>query len=302
MKADFDALVEQAMAEGHYRQMRPVVEKELLHYDILFALDQGGFLDRLTFQGGTALRLCHGAPRFSEDLDFTGGRDFDAGMLAGMADSVRTLISGRYGLDLEVKTPKREGDTGTDDIKVNRWQISIVTAPARPDLPRQKIRIEVVNIPAYTSTPMALRRNYAALPDGYGDTLIQTETLREIMADKLVSLVVTERYIRYRDIWDLRWLSQQGASPDGVLLRNKLTDYHVNAYPDRLARFRQRLPEVIHDKAFRDSMIRFLPADVIGRTFDREGFLPFLAQETDRLLSSAEAALAGDSRDEPFRI
>lgn len=302
MQADFHALVEQAMAEGHFRQMRPVIEKELLHYDILFALDRHGFLDRLTFQGGTALRLCHGAPRFSEDLDFAGGHDFDADMLAGMADSVRATISGRYGLDIEVKTPKREEDAGSDGIRVNRWQLSVVTAPARPDLPRQKIRIEVVNIPAYTREPLALRRNYAALPDGYGDTLIQTETLREIMADKLVSLVVTERYVRYRDIWDLRWLSQHGASPDGVLLNNKLADYRVEGYAGKLARFRQRLPAIIHDKAFRDSMIRFLPADVIGRTFDREGFLPFLEQETDRLLSLSDDALDGNTRDESFRI
>ncbi|HET6629122.1 MAG TPA: nucleotidyl transferase AbiEii/AbiGii toxin family protein, partial [Woeseiaceae bacterium] len=46
---------------------RPVVEKELLHYDILFALDTEGLLDPLTFQGGTSLRLCYGAQRFSED-------------------------------------------------------------------------------------------------------------------------------------------------------------------------------------------------------------------------------------------
>jgi len=302
MKADFDALVEQAMAEGDYHLMRPVVEKELLHYDILFALDQGGYLDRLTFQGGTALRLCHGAPRFSEDLDFAGGHHFDADTLSDMAGSIKALIGGRYGLDLEVKTPQRDRDTGTDDIKVNRWQLSVVTAPARPDLPPQKIRIAVVNIPAYTGEAMALRRNYAALPDGYGDTLVRTETLREIMSDKLVSLVVTERYIRYRDIWDLRWLSQQGASLDGQLLRNKLVDYRVDAYPEKLARFRQRLPGIIHDKAFRDSMIRFLPADVIARTFDREGFLPFLEGETDRLLALAEQSLSGEIRDEPFRI
>ena len=38
MKADFGKLVEQAMRKGR-EGLRPVVEKELLHYDILFALD-----------------------------------------------------------------------------------------------------------------------------------------------------------------------------------------------------------------------------------------------------------------------
>ena len=45
--------------------------KEILHYDILAAMRRAGFLDRLAFHGGTALRLCCGAERLSEDLDFS---------------------------------------------------------------------------------------------------------------------------------------------------------------------------------------------------------------------------------------
>ncbi len=66
--ADFTSMVELAMAAPGRSHMRPVIEKELLHYDILFTLDKDNLLDRLTFQGGTSLRLCHGSPRFSEDL------------------------------------------------------------------------------------------------------------------------------------------------------------------------------------------------------------------------------------------
>jgi predicted nucleotidyltransferase component of viral defense system len=74
--ANFAALVDKAMILSGRGHMRPVIEKELLHYDILFSLDKEGLLDILTFQGGTSLRLCYGAPRFSEHLDFAGGRDF----------------------------------------------------------------------------------------------------------------------------------------------------------------------------------------------------------------------------------
>ncbi|MBS1270838.1 MAG: hypothetical protein MAG794_01806 [Gammaproteobacteria bacterium] len=302
MKADFHGLVERAMEEGGYRLMRPVIEKELLHYDVLFALDQGGFLDRLTFQGGTALRLCYDAPRFSEDLDFVGGRHFSAGDLSGMADCIYGFVSRRYGLEVKVKAPKPDPGRALEGVEVNRWRINVITAPARPDLPQQKIRIEVVNIPAYTGEPMALRRNYAALPDGYADMLISTETLSEIMADKLVALIATKSHVRYRDIWDLRWLSQQGANPEGKLLCHKLEDYRVNDYPGRLEHFRRHLPDIVHDKAFRDSMVRFLPTDVVDRTFDRTGFLPFLERETDRLLTQAAQLLAGDHGDEPFQI
>lgn len=40
----------------------PVVEKELLHYRILSAMQDGGFFGPIVFQGGTSLRLCHGSP------------------------------------------------------------------------------------------------------------------------------------------------------------------------------------------------------------------------------------------------
>src|SRR3546814_12987594 len=76
MKESFNDIVEQAMRIPGRAHMRPVIEKELLHYDILFALSQAKLLDSLTFQGGTSLRLCHRAPRLSEDLDFAGGIDF----------------------------------------------------------------------------------------------------------------------------------------------------------------------------------------------------------------------------------
>lgn len=48
----FQALVEMAMAAGEYARMRPVIEKELLHYDILNSLDRHRLLDGLVFQGG----------------------------------------------------------------------------------------------------------------------------------------------------------------------------------------------------------------------------------------------------------
>ena len=69
-REDFQTLVELAMRTEGYLHMRAVIEKELLHYDLLFALDKYDLLDKLTFQGGTSLRLCYGAPRLSEDLDF----------------------------------------------------------------------------------------------------------------------------------------------------------------------------------------------------------------------------------------
>lgn len=66
----------------------PVVEKELLHYRILDAMMREGFFSSLVFQGGTSLRLCHGSPRYSEDLDFAGGTSFDMDTLKGLGSCI----------------------------------------------------------------------------------------------------------------------------------------------------------------------------------------------------------------------
>ncbi len=73
----FDQLVDQALkAKADLAPLRVVVEKELLHHDILREMSTAGLLDSLTFIGGTCLRACYGSSRLSEDLDFTGGQDF----------------------------------------------------------------------------------------------------------------------------------------------------------------------------------------------------------------------------------
>ena len=148
---DFNLLVELAMREIGYSHMRPVIEKELLHYDLLFALDKQGLLDKLTFQGGTSLRLCYGSSRFSEDLDFAGGYNFTTSQLMDMKHCIESYIASRYGLEVSVKEPSEMSiEPKYQDIKVDKWQIAITTSPTRKDLPRQKIKIEVCNIPAYT--------------------------------------------------------------------------------------------------------------------------------------------------------
>ena len=54
-REDFDYLVQLAMQADWVNLMRPVIEKELLHYDILYCLDKEGLLDNLVFQGGTSI-------------------------------------------------------------------------------------------------------------------------------------------------------------------------------------------------------------------------------------------------------
>lgn len=184
---NFNRLVDRAMTDKGLGHMRPVVAKELLHYDILFSLDKEGILDVLTFQGGTSLRLCYSAPRFSEDLDFVGGRDFSSDKMHGIKECIEKYIGNRYGLEITVKEPTETALLPEyAGIKVNKWQVRIVTSPERRDIPKQNIKIEVANIPAYSRIPQALKQNYDFLPDGYEDILIMTESLDHVERISLI--------------------------------------------------------------------------------------------------------------------
>ena len=290
-KANFDELTALAMSGPGRAHMRPVIQKELLHYDILYSLDNAGLLDRLTFQGGTSLRLCHGSPRYSEDLDFVGGEDFSNRKLEPIKDCIERYIGGRYGLEVSVREPQDlRGGREYADLKIDKWQVTVTTDPGHNDIPRQRVKIEVASLNAYSREPRAVQLNYEFLPEGYGDTIVLTESLDEVMADKLVSLVNTTGYVRNRDIWDLRWLKQRGAQPRTEWVRNKVRDYRIDNYEDKLALMLERLPEIIQGDVFQREISRFVPLDVAERTIGKSKFKQLLTVEVSDLLERTRLA------------
>ncbi len=275
---NFNALVAIAMRDANYSSMQPVIEKELLHYDILYCLKEHGFLNHLTFQGGTSLRLCYGSNRLSEDLDFAGGFDFKSTMIADMKQCLEDYLGLRYALEVSVRNPASlRGDSLNGSIKVDKWQIAVTTSPERRDLPKQKIKIEVANIPAYTHDVVLLNANYDFLPDGYDSILVPTESKDEILADKLLSLPATAAsHVRFRDIWDISWLKQRGATSNMELLTNKINDYNVYDYQERVTLLMDKLPSIIQSDTFKSEMIRFLPLHVYQRTLGESAFAQHL--------------------------
>lgn len=292
-KEKFNNLVDLAMQIEGRGHMRAVIEKELLHYDILFALEKEQLLETLTFQGGTCLRLCYGAFRLSEDLDFTGGKDFSATKLLVMKQCLEHYLGERYGLEVSVKEPKEMAkEPEYAGLKIDKWRISIVTAPERKDLPKQKIKVEVANIDSYTHTPRAIQHNYDFLPDGYDDVIIMAETLDEIMADKVISLANCDSYVRYRDIWDLRWLKQQGATLSADYVNDKITDYAITDYMDKLMTMRSRLNDIVNSHEFQHEMSRFIPLDIQQRTLEKAHFKELLSNEVDAILLDVSRLIA----------
>jgi hypothetical protein len=126
-----------------------------------------------------------------------------------------------------------------------------------------------------------------------------TEDKSEIMADKLVSLPATQKYVRHRDIWDLAYLSQEKAVVRPELVVSKIRDYQIEDYKTKLDTMIGRLPEIIKGRPFRDEMSRFLPADVIERTLAKDKFSDFLQNRVTSLLTEVRDELDAEQSDSP---
>jgi hypothetical protein len=283
-----------AMADADMAALRPVVEKELLHYEIFNALDEEDLLKNLVFQGGTSLRLCRGAERFSEDLDFAGGKDFSAESMKKIKGCLIKHIGERFGLEVTVREPKLSPNDAL--VNVTKWMVSIETNPGTPDIPRQKIKIDIANVPAYTREPIPLRLNYSVL-EGMSSPIVITESIDEILADKLIALPAsmaklggdkltpTPSKIRYRDIWDIAWIVRQGAHLRIDLIHNKISDYGLEHYGDLLMHAIQTVSEIATGNAFNDQMQRFLTKSAHERAFKTPGYDVLLAREVSKLFT-----------------
>ena len=269
----FDRLVLQAMKnKAEYSLLRVVVEKELLHHDILREMSTVGFLENLTFIGGTCLRACYGSHRLSEDLDFTGGKNFNRETLRDLAAVLVDRLEAKYGLKVTVSTPQK--DTGN----VDTWKMKVITRPEQQAAASQKINIDICTIPSYDRRPMMLRNHYG-VEMGTSGLIIQAQSREEILADKLVALALRPNRLKNRDLWDIGWLKQQGVELPLALLPNKINDRHQST-AEFLGLLNERKTKLQLDPLSRNDFIqemrRFLPAHVVVGTVDNGEFWTYL--------------------------
>lgn len=269
----FDQLVTKALEhQPNFSELRIVVEKELLHHDILRIMSHENMLAQLTFIGGTCLRSCYGGIRLSEDLDFTGGSDFTRNTLKKLSEVLIVKLKEKYGLSVKVLEPIK------DKKNVDTWKILVETRPGQKHHPAQRIHIDICALPSYEKKPLLLLNPYG-VDMGTSGLIIQAQSREEIYADKLIAFALRQNRIKYRDLWDIVWLYQQGIKPNMALIPLKLNDRHVTQQNfhqlfDERAKSLSEEPE--HVKVFKQEMQRFFPAKQIREVLDQDNFWKFI--------------------------
>jgi predicted nucleotidyltransferase component of viral defense system len=269
LKSAIDAFIQRRGIEAGMHQN---LMKEAIHLHLLSALSEAGILQHVVFQDGTALRLCYGGERYSEDLDFVCGKRgaylkdiaFDAVVDKALETTKRTLQRD-FDIDatkIALKRPTKSELLKGSDVSIAAWQIIVPVSPT-PKTPKSRIKIEFANVPSYDSKPLAISATPGLVQ--IQDVILNAATPNEILADKAVALTARAA-LKLRDVWDVWFLvNKLGATPDRGMVLKKFADYGTL---DIAVKANARLDELAKDAtatAFYAEMRRFLPSGRVAQ-------------------------------------
>lgn len=276
----FDKLVNEALQnQPELSPLKIVVEKELLHHDILRIMRDNGLLQGLTFIGGTCLRTCYGSIRLSEDLDFTGGANFSRQQLSNLAKILIENLHNKYGLDVVVSEPIK------DTSNVDTWKIKIETRKKNKHLPAQRINIDICSVQSYEPVPMMLLNPYG-VDMGTSGMIVQVESLEEIYSDKIIACALRPNRIKHRDLWDIFWLTGKAIQPRFSLIALKLQERNISQQ-DFLIKLHERVNLLQTDttlaQEFYQEMYRFLPQQKVQEILNNNDVWQFIVHHIQNL-------------------
>lgn len=276
-----------------YASITPVVEKEILHHDIISVMVKEGLMHTLTFIGGTSLRMCYNSSRLSEDLDFNGGHNFKPTDFDGLEVVLQEYLQNKYETEVWVNKPisGKQGDTSS-------WKISIEKEANRPDLPRQKMHIDVCSIPSFDAENRALINHYNIVVPTEG-LLIPVQSLQETLADKFIALAYRARRIKPRDLWDIVWIKQRGVKVSQELIHKKLSA-RGKEKSDFIEALDMQITKLLKDNEVREDfnqeMSRFVPNAIKTRTLDNPEYWNYLQTEIKEMAAEIFGASSPKSK------
>jgi predicted nucleotidyltransferase component of viral defense system len=269
LKGAIDAFIRRRGIEAGMAQN---LMKEAIHLHLLSALSEAGVLRHVVFQNGTALRLCYGGERYSEDLDFVCGKagaylkDVAFGALVERAlEITKRTLQRDFGIDaaqIALKRPAQPNLVKGAEVDIAAWQV-VVPVSATTRTPKSFVKIEFANVPSYDSKPVAVSATPGLVQ--IQDVILNAETPDEILADKAVALTARTA-LKFRDVWDVWYLvNKLAATPDRGMVLKKLTDYGTCDVAIKAKARRKELTSDATVGAFYTEMKRFLPSARIAQ-------------------------------------
>ena len=200
--------------------------KEIFQQIALLGLARTGFFNEAAFYGGTALRIIHGLPRFSEDLDFSLLKpcaDFD---LSSYCEHIKSELAG-FGFSVTVEKSVKALETNIDSafIKgntlINLLIIEAISPPvsgvASNDVLKVKLEVDI-NPPRFGETEV----RYLLTPIPFP---VRVFALPSLFAGKVHALLCRNwrsGRTKGRDLYDFVWYLSKTTPLDIDYLESKL--------------------------------------------------------------------------------
>lgn len=201
--------------------------KEIIQEITLAALARANFFDKAAFYGGTALRIFHGLPRFSEDLDFTLlSPNADFKLKTYFTSISETLNS--FGLEVEIEEINKNISTNVEsaflkaNTKIHLFKIEAGRKYANKIQNNKKITIkfEIDTTPA-----LGFETEIKVLPP---PITASVKILKPafLFGGKMHAILFRKwkQRIKGRDFYDLLWYIGQNTPVNLGYLENKMRD------------------------------------------------------------------------------
>src|SRR3989344_2253098 len=187
--------------------------KEIAQEIALAGLARTDFFKHAAFQGGTCLRICHGLPRFSEDLDFIlmKGGSFSWPLYLQQLPTEFSV----YGLHLDIHDrSEAKGNVKWAFLKENSFgRVLSFQYPRRvSDTQVIRIKLEIDTNPPLGSQ---FESKIVTFPFPYS---VITQDLPSLFAGKCHALLCRP-YVKGRDWYDFLWFISHRVSVDIELLK-----------------------------------------------------------------------------------
>ncbi len=196
----------------------PNAEQEICQKIALAGLHRGGFFEHAAFYGGTCLRLFHGLPRFSEDMDFSLTEKRDDIHLEDYFDAIRDefKIAG-FDVTITKKDKKAFGRVESAFLKENTEAYDIKFQTRRS----VKVKIELDIDP-----PLMFNTEQRLLLQPYS-FMTRCFTLPDLYAGKMHALVYRtwQQRVKGRDWFDFEWYVRNGITLDFRHLMERIKEF-----------------------------------------------------------------------------
>ena len=189
------------------------IVREYLQARTLEHLQENGAFVNWAFVGGTALRFLYAMPRFSEDLDFSLK---EPNAESGFVEYMKKIKAGFLAEDYSIEVKARAAQTvQAAFVKFPGLLYELGLSPHASETISIKVEIDT-HPPAGAKTETSIIRKHCLLN-------LQHYDKGSLLAGKLHALL-TRRYTKGRDIYDLMWYlsDRTWPEPNLLLLNNAL--------------------------------------------------------------------------------